>query len=306
MGKIICLECGEVFDGLLPKTKSNDRSVVNAHKLLLASRCQCVKITYSEAKTIMGYLEGHDIGITVDGCCHLYRHDWQNGDDFSSDEEYSLVECLYFCIDMAMELLETELTKDDPDGGYIKKLYADVDVLTKIEGMAEKAVPAVCLNCDGVDCLARSFADDTDAMKWFPKVDRDDFLSRFPQYSKKEYAATIRELGVSYFAEQLGWDITKEGDNEFYVSQFSPAGEDFGINVTCDGSFSKFADAVTECYEDFDVDDHIEMWIEAKRNGVGGVPSTRQLVKDAEDIDDMLRQLSDWLDLKVEEMEDWE
>lgn len=306
MGKIICLECGTVFDGLLPKTKTSDRSVVNAHKLALAARCQCVKITYSEAKTITGYLEGHDIGLTVDGSCRLYRHDWQNGADFSSDDEYSLVECLDFCIDMATDLLETEYTKEEPDDEYIKGLHKDIDTLERIKNVAEKAVPAVCLACDEGNCLARSFTDDTDAMEWFPKVDRDDFLSRFPQYGKREYAATIRELGVSYFAEQLEWSITKEGDNEFCVSKFSPAGEDFGFDVICDGSFAEFADKITECYEDFDVDDHIEMWIEAKRNGVSGVPSTRQLVKDAEDIDDMLRQLSDRFDLKVEEMEDWE
>ena len=45
-------------------------------------------------------------------------------------------------------------------------------------------------------------------------------------------------------------------------------------------------------YEDFDIDEHIEMWIEAKRSGTSGVPSTRELVKDAEAIDGMISELS--------------
>ena len=45
-------------------------------------------------------------------------------------------------------------------------------------------------------------------------------------------------------------------------------------------------------YESFDIDDHIEMWVEAKKNGVSGVPPTRTLVADAEAIDDMLEHLA--------------
>ena len=37
------------------------------------------------------------------------------------------------------------------------------------------------------------------------------------------------------------------------------------------------------------------MWIEARKNGVSGVPGTRELVHDAEDIDKMLQKLADAL-----------
>ena len=37
------------------------------------------------------------------------------------------------------------------------------------------------------------------------------------------------------------------------------------------------------------------MWIEARHNGVRGVPSTRELVKDAEEIESMLKELSEAL-----------
>ena len=47
-----------------------------------------------------------------------------------------------------------------------------------------------------------------------------------------------------------------------------------------------------EYYESFDVDDHIDMWVEARRNGVSGIPSTRRLAIDAEAIDEMLKELA--------------
>ena len=49
---------------------------------------------------------------------------------------------------------------------------------------------------------------------------------------------------------------------------------------------------VREYAAGFDIDEHIEMWIEARKNGVSGVPSTRELVKDAEDIDKMLQEIA--------------
>lgn len=53
-----------------------------------------------------------------------------------------------------------------------------------------------------------------------------------------------------------------------------------------------FPDSVVECAEDFDVDEHVEMWIEAKKNGVRGVPSVSELVHDVEEIEEMLEDLA--------------
>lgn len=53
-----------------------------------------------------------------------------------------------------------------------------------------------------------------------------------------------------------------------------------------------FIQNVKEYAANFDIDEHIELWIEAKRNGVKGVPSTRELVYDAEAIDKMLQELA--------------
>lgn len=72
---------------------------------------------------------------------------------------------------------------------------------------------------------------------------------------------------------------------------YSPAGEDFLMCVEVEN----FQRAVAEYAAGFDVDEHIEMWIEAKRSGTNGVPSARELVHDAEAIDKMLDELADAL-----------
>lgn len=88
-------------------------------------------------------------------------------------------------------------------------------------------------------------------------------------------------------------------ENEVYVSSytndgrvelewFTPAGEDFLICA----EVKDFPRSFKEFSDDFDVDEHIEMLMEAKRNGVSGIPSVRRLVEDAEAISDFLESLS--------------
>ena len=93
---------------------------------------------------------------------------------------------------------------------------------------------------------------------------------------------------IKEIAERLGWKVEECDDGTVEFSQYSPAGEDFSFNVNA-------KEAENEIYEfcnDFDVDEHVEMWIEARKSGTPGVPSTRQLVEDAEDISEMLKELA--------------
>ena len=94
-------------------------------------------------------------------------------------------------------------------------------------------------------------------------------------------------------AEKLDWNAHRDQEGiEF--SQYSPAGEDFFFfahGKTARGIIH----SVLEYSRDFDPDEHIAMWIEAKRNGVSGVPSARTLVHDAEAIAEMLEALADAL-----------
>lgn len=85
------------------------------------------------------------------------------------------------------------------------------------------------------------------------------------------------------------WSISSyTDDGRVELEKISPAGEDFSMCV----NVKNFPEAVMEYYESFDVDDHIEMWVKARKNGVSGVPPTRTLVADAEAIDDMLEHLA--------------
>lgn len=99
--------------------------------------------------------------------------------------------------------------------------------------------------------------------------------------------------------ERLDWRVMDGGDGNIELEKYSPAGEDFVITVGAEN----FVDNVKEYAAYFDQDEHIEMWIEARHNGTRGVPSTRELVKDAEDIDAMLKELAEALfaaELEVE------
>lgn len=92
--------------------------------------------------------------------------------------------------------------------------------------------------------------------------------------------------------DDLDWSICDyTDDGRVEIRKYSPAGEEFIICVDVEN----FPKAVFEYAETFDVDEHIAMWIEAKRHGTQGVPSVRALVHDAEEIGKMLRELSDAL-----------
>ena len=90
-------------------------------------------------------------------------------------------------------------------------------------------------------------------------------------------------------ADKLGWNIIEDDDGGVDFRQGSPAGEDFGFYIHAGD------DIVEETIRyagDFDVDEHIEMWAEAKRGGTSGVPSIRTLVEDADAIQEMLDELA--------------
>ena len=89
--------------------------------------------------------------------------------------------------------------------------------------------------------------------------------------------------------EENGWSYSiDEKYNEVELSQSSPAGEDFSFIVSLEDLPAK----VHSFIFNFDVDEHVDMWIEARRAGVEGVPTTRELVDDAEAIEQMLEDLS--------------
>lgn len=96
---------------------------------------------------------------------------------------------------------------------------------------------------------------------------------------------TQRERDI---CESMGWTVSPD-DTCVDLQKFSPAGEDFIFTVT---EPDNFTEGVRAYADDFDIDEHIAMWIMARQNGGVGIPSVRDLVKDAEDIDAMLGELA--------------
>ena len=108
------------------------------------------------------------------------------------------------------------------------------------------------------------------------------------------YNATIDKGGrLKKVCEELGWSVHEE-DDEYYLSKYSPAGEDFGFSISKDNPYEE----VQEYSDNFDPDEHCIMWIK-EMNTVSGVPqSVRELIRDAEAIAGMLNELATYLNNK--------
>lgn len=87
--------------------------------------------------------------------------------------------------------------------------------------------------------------------------------------------------------EQLDWAVN-EDESSIELEKYSPAGEDFIFSVSTDN----FVDDIKECAVNFDPDEHIEMWVMAKHNDGKNIPSIRELVEDADAIDEMFQELA--------------
>lgn len=90
---------------------------------------------------------------------------------------------------------------------------------------------------------------------------------------------------------------TEKQDKEYYTEMefYSDAGEDFVFSIWHNRTKRSFIDAFREYAIDFDPDEHAEMWVEA-RHSVAGVPQRiRDLIDDADSIDEFLTKVSDEL-----------
>lgn len=107
--------------------------------------------------------------------------------------------------------------------------------------------------------------------------------------------------------EVKDWNIydNTEYDGRYYVEieNYSPEGENLIETVWFDGTDSGFIKGVRELANNFDPEEHAEMWI--KGRGKNGVPeSIRDLLDNAEAIKEMLEELADALEkIDIEEME---
>lgn len=107
----------------------------------------------------------------------------------------------------------------------------------------------------------------------------------------------MKELEQKYIEilKENDWSISSyTDDGRVELKKYSPAGEDFSMCVEVEN----FLESVREYANDFDPDEHAEMWINA-RGRVNGVPnSIRELIDDAEEIKKMIYELAAVLEEK--------
>lgn len=100
------------------------------------------------------------------------------------------------------------------------------------------------------------------------------------------------EINPAYIEaiEKLDWTVHQyDDDDDVELENWSPAGENLIVYTTK----SNFVQGIVTYAENFDPDEHIEMWVEAKRTGAtSGIPDIRTLVQDADDIAEMLDELA--------------
>ena len=90
-----------------------------------------------------------------------------------------------------------------------------------------------------------------------------------------------------------GWSISDCGDNAFYFSKRSPAGQDFGFEVEGD-DIEEIADAIYRYYDDFDPSYEAYLWLDETGHGRNGAPyNMKDLYDDMVACEDMILELHD-------------
>lgn len=97
--------------------------------------------------------------------------------------------------------------------------------------------------------------------------------------------------------EAHDWKIY-DGGTSWEIEQYSPAGEDFVFCIQHDKSLEKAVEQICEYAMNFDQEEHIAMWLEARTvdDNRMNVPSPSELVEDAKEIQGMLDELDYVLD----------
>ncbi len=149
-----------------------------------------------------------------------------------------------------------------------------------------------------------SFVSDPEKMHDYHILSKEQFLESYSYLTEAEYDNTSRDLIYPVICEALGWSIHSKGERRgrYYceVVQHSPAGEDFSFTIEHDGTSQSFVEAVNHFVRNFDADEHIEMWTRARNEGAQGVPKIRTIVRDADDLNEMLGDLSHALRISMD------
>ena len=93
-------------------------------------------------------------------------------------------------------------------------------------------------------------------------------------------------------AEELGWTVTEECENEFMFSKFSPVGQDFNFIADSEGETDLLIDNIYERYSNFDVSEETYLWLDNTGHGQNGAPyDMKDVYEDMEACQEMILDL---------------
>lgn len=85
--------------------------------------------------------------------------------------------------------------------------------------------------------------------------------------------------------EECGWNINSDTSITIFT-------DTTGREVTIECNEPKeLIQTIKNYYEGYDVDEEVELYLQAKQNGLSGVPNARTLVKDCEEVETLLEKL---------------
>lgn len=103
---------------------------------------------------------------------------------------------------------------------------------------------------------------------------------------------------ITDLLEKNRWHVYHEQHEKKHFAEcetWSPAGEDLVVTIWYDGTGRDFIKNFREYADDFDPDEHAEIW--ANSRGRNGVPnSIRELIDDADAIKEMLDDMATQLE----------
>ena len=109
-------------------------------------------------------------------------------------------------------------------------------------------------------------------------------MEKVYEYDKEALVIDLNEMQSDWYVKLTGDYITIYNQN---------VEEDFSEEIELPQTLQELEEALWSLYNNFDVDEHIEMWLEAKFNGnVSGIPSARVLVEESERIERDLEELA--------------
>jgi hypothetical protein len=91
-------------------------------------------------------------------------------------------------------------------------------------------------------------------------------------------------------SESLGWSVSVN-NKDFTFSKFSPAGQDFNIEITVENS-EEIIDRIKEKCNNFDCSEETYIWLDNTGHGIKGAPyNMKDLYEDMEACLEMMEEL---------------